>query len=208
MLAVVRCAVAIGHTPLPPAARAGRIGRSAKVRIKELHYAARRATSPRPPFCRAHRPLSDYLSPLHRTKPSCTPPTPSSYFPPLSPAFPHALAPAAALAAVPHHHSPHPIRHTALVCTRPQPYPHAAARPAHVPRAQKKSGVAPLSAEPLRIVIRRLAPKGYLPINSTLRLMKAVSCSPASMPFDSRARSISCLTISFLPPISRRRPSR
>lgn len=156
-------------------------------------------------------PPSPHHAVLHPTYPFALL-LPHIFTAPFHPTRPRTLAPAAALAAVPLHHSPHPPHHTAFLSvpvlnhTRMPPYP-----PPHLPRTpaqKKKSGVAPLSAEPLRIVIRHLVPKGYLPINSTLRLMKAVSCSPASMPFDSRARSISCLTISFLPPISRRRPSR
>lgn len=156
MLAVVRCAVAVGHAPLPPAARAGRIGRSAKVRIKELHYAARRATSPRPPFCLPHPapfrptypPFTAPCRPAPRTSVATrvTAPLRHSLHPPrhtslpVSPIIPasrpHALAPAATLATVPLHHSPHPPRHTAFVCTRPQPYPHAAILTSTLP-AQK-----------------------------------------------------------------------
>lgn len=147
MLAVIRCAVVIGHAPLPPAARAGRIGRSAKVRIKELHYAARRATSPRPPFCRAHRPPSADLFP-HPFAASCRP----APHPPLRLTPPHLHHP------IPFHtlsrqllHLPPsrsitlPIHHTTFVRTRPQLYPHAtipatapaAARPTHAPRTPR-----------------------------------------------------------------------
>lgn len=45
-------------------------------------------------------------------------------------------------------------------------------------------------------------PQRHLPISSTLLLMKLVSCSPFSMPLESRARSMSCFTRLLPAPIS------